>query len=101
MRWHKEWPAAGASGALSRVSDILKLCICVLTRRYPSRPSMWAGIEPSGFSARITRESCVKPPSSNLVGEGEGALAPIGSYGEAPALADSHSQKVTKASLRS
>jgi hypothetical protein len=59
---------------------------------------VWAGIKPSGFSARIARERPVKPPGSNLI---RGALAPIWSYGEALALAGSHPGMVIQALLRS
>jgi hypothetical protein len=36
---------------------------------------MWAEIEPSGFSARITRERCVKPPILDLI-RGGGGVSP-------------------------
>jgi hypothetical protein len=51
---HKVWPAVGAPGAPSRGPSILKLRIYVLTGRFPSRPFVWVGIEPSGFFTRIT-----------------------------------------------
>jgi hypothetical protein len=59
-----------------------------------------AGIEPSGFSARISQERSVTPPGLDLIG-GWGVVAPIGSYGEAQALAGSHPRMVTQAPLRS
>jgi hypothetical protein len=59
---------------------------------------MWVGIEPSRFSARIIRERRVKPPDPDLT---RGALAPVWSYGEAPALTGSHPRTVTQAPLRS
>jgi hypothetical protein len=69
-------PVVGTPDAPLRGPNILKLCICVLTRRFPSCPFMWAGIEPSEFPTRITRERRVKPPSLDLI-RGGGALAPF------------------------
>jgi hypothetical protein len=69
---HKGWPVVGASSALSRGPNILKLRILVPTGMFPSCPFMWAGIEPYGFSTRITRERCVKPPGPNLIQGGGG-----------------------------
>jgi hypothetical protein len=61
---------------------------------------LWTGNEPSGFSARITRERSVKPLSLDLIGGG-GALAPVWFYGEALTQTGSHSRMVTHAPLRS
>jgi hypothetical protein len=44
MERHKWWPTDGASRAPSRGPDILKLDIRVPTGRFPSCPSVWAGI---------------------------------------------------------
>jgi hypothetical protein len=65
---HKGWPIDGASGAPSWGPGILKLHIRVSTERFPSRPFAWAGIEPSGFSARIAWKRHVKPPGPDLIG---------------------------------
>jgi hypothetical protein len=51
------------------------------------------------FSKGITRESRLKPTGQDLPG-GEGALAPVWSYGEVLALAGSHLRTVTQAPLR-
>jgi hypothetical protein len=60
MKRQKGWPAVGTSGTPSR---------------FPSRPFVWARIEPSGFSARNTQERCMKPPGPDLIGGW--ALAPV------------------------
>jgi hypothetical protein len=44
------------------------------------------------FSSGITQERRLKPPDLDLIGR---ALAPVWSYGEAVALANSHPQMVT------
>jgi hypothetical protein len=67
---HRGWPASGISSAPSRGPDILRLCIFVPNGMFLSCPFVWAGIEPSRFSARIIRERHVKPPDPDLIGEG-------------------------------
>jgi hypothetical protein len=69
---HNGWPVAGTSCAPLRGSNILKLRIRVPTRMFPSRPFVWVDIEPSRFSARIARETGVKPPGLNLIRRGGG-----------------------------
>jgi hypothetical protein len=44
------------------------------------------------FPSGITQERCLKPPDLDLIGR---ALAPVWSYGEAVALANSHPRMVT------
>jgi hypothetical protein len=72
MKRHKGWPVVGAPGAPLRGPNILKLHICVLVGRFPSRPYMWAGIGTSKFFARITQERRVKPPDPDLITGGGG-----------------------------
>jgi hypothetical protein len=84
-----------------RGPDILKLCIWVSVRRFPSCPSVWAAIYPSKFSWYGLLRKVAWNHLARICPGGGGALAPVWSYGEALTQVGSHPWMLTQAPLRS
>jgi hypothetical protein len=87
-------------GTPSRGPNILKFCIWVPTRRFPSRPLCGSAPSRPGSSNRDYPRMMCEITRPGFAPEG-GAYAPIWSYGEVCIHAGSHLPMVTQGTLRS